>query len=157
MHNPSYNALRTRQQNDKKMKRLLLIIAALTFLGVNAYAQQTVVIQNSQTKQAYDANEFSINGISSRQDIGGVEAFVDCNLSSRYNGTEIHDCIVEIKNYNSFAVTVLYMVGRDKTIGSMVLQPNESKRKLFGTETTGYGGDISAATYSVFTITRKLN
>ena len=78
------------------MKQLLFIIAALTVFGFNAYAQQTVVIQNSQTKQAYNSNDFTINGISSRQDIGGVEASVYCKLSSRYSGTEIHDCFVEI-------------------------------------------------------------
>lgn len=156
MHTPISNAAKTRQYNNKNMKQLLFIIAALTVFGFNAYAQQTVVIQNSQTKQAYNSNDFTINGISSRQDIGGVEASVYCKLSSRYSGTEIHDCFVEIKNYNSFSVTVLYMVGRNRTIGSMVLKPNESKSQKFGTESTGYGGDISSATYSVFTITRKL-
>ena len=138
----------------KKMKKLF-VVAVMTLFGFCAHAQQTVILQNSQIqKQATASNEFYINGISSREDIGGVEASVDIERASsslyRYN------CYVCIKNYNNFRVTVLYMAGKDKITGSMVLDPEEEKRSLFGAVETGSVGNISSAMYSVFTITRKL-
>ena len=46
MHNPSYNALRTRQQNDKNMKRLLLIL--LLTSALTAAAQEPLYLVNGK-------------------------------------------------------------------------------------------------------------
>ena len=129
------------------MKKLF-IVAVMTLFGFCAHAQQTVILQNSQNqKETSTSNEFYINGISSRDDVGGVEASV--YIENDY----LKNCYVYIKNYNNFRVTVLYMAGKDKITGSMVLKPGEEKRSLFGRGGTGNGDN---AMYSVFTITRKL-
>lgn len=132
----------------------MLIITTFFIIALNA--QQTVVIQNSESQIVKENSNFSINGISSTFDIGGVEACVTTKFASRYQGSEIHKCYVSFRNYNHCSVTVLYQVGSEKTTGSVVLKPSEEKTQAFGTVTTGYGGDIPASTFNVFTITRKL-
>lgn len=132
---------------NMNMKKLF-IVAVMTLFGFCAHAQQTVILQNSQNqKETSTSNEFYINGISSRDDVGGVEASV--YIENDY----LKSCYVYIKNYNNFLVTVLYMAGKDKITGSMVLKPGEEKRSLFG---RGGTGNVDNAMYSVFTITRKL-
>lgn len=142
----------------QKMKKLIILafVTMSCFLGISA--QQSVIIQQNGKSEnvAKNSGEFFISGISSKLDIGGVEASVMTELLTRYQGEEVHSCFVHIKNYNAFTVTVLYQAGTEKTVGSMVLKPGEYKRQTFGRVTTGLGGAIPSAMYSVSTITRKL-
>ncbi|WP_286008007.1 hypothetical protein [Barnesiella viscericola] len=139
-----------------KKSIILVFVMMSCFLGISA--QQSVIIQQNGKSEnvVKNSGEFFINGISSKVDIGGVEAEVSSTRQSRYQGEEVHLCFVRIKNYNAFTVTVLYQAGKDKTIGSVVLQSGETKSKDIGYVTTGLGGAIPPAMYSVSTITRKL-
>lgn len=137
------------------MKKLLLSVASV-FLFVAASAQQTVILQNSQPQIVQDNNVYSINGIPSSADIGGVEATVVTEMKSRYQGEETHVCRVRLVNHNPFKVTVLYQAGPEKVTGSVVIDPNDYEIRAFGYVQTGYGGAIPTSMFNVFTITRRL-
>lgn len=141
----------------QKMKRIIFLWLLITSCLFDVASQQTVVIQQSSKSSLIENSaEFLINGISSKEDIGGVEAEVASKMKSRFQGEEVHVCFVRLKNFNTFPVTVLYQAGKDKIVGSVVLQVGETKTKDIGYVTTGYGGAISPSMFSVSTITRKL-
>jgi hypothetical protein len=102
--------------------------------GFNCFGQ--VVIP--PTPPAPD-NAYRINGISTAEDIGGVEAtgFIDG---------------IRFVNYNNFTVTVIYEAevsgGRGKRTGTTVLQKGETKD--IGLSTNGWGF------HSIILIVRKL-
>ena len=82
------------------MKQLIVIIAII--FGMNNYASaQNVIINSEDYTQTVDDNQYYINGISTREDIGGVEIGrgKDCG-----NGFYL----VKLTNYNDFTVTVLF-------------------------------------------------
>lgn len=136
----------------------MLAVMATIAIVCNVNAQQTVVIQNSEEakKTVGTDGSFYINGISSKEDIGGVQAIVTTKMSSRYQGQEVHKCYVALTNYNNFPVTVLYQAGPNKVTGSLVLETGKTASAEFGRVTTGIGGDIPTEMFSVFTITRRL-
>lgn len=138
----------------------MIAVMATIAIVCNVNAQQTVVIQNSEEakKTVGTDGSFYINGISSKEDIGGVEATVWTDLvdSDNWNMTKHYDCYVSLKNYHKFPVTVLYQAGPSKATGSVVLEPGAKADRKFATVKTGYYDKVDSKWHSVFTITRKL-
>lgn len=131
---------------------MIAVIATIAIVS-NVNAQQTVVIQNSEEakKTVGTDGSFYINGISSKEDIGGVEARVTTN--SWVSGAYFY---VRLINYHDFKVTVLYQAGSAKVTGSVVLEPGEKKDVYYGQATVDVNGVLPPEMFSVFTITRKL-
>lgn len=107
------------------MKKTFFI--GLFFLSYMGLSAQNVFVQtqtnNASSQQTQDGT-FSINGISSREDIGGVE--ITRERIARY--TSNYRLVFE--NYNNVDVTVLYQVHdyRDGNVtGSVVLRAGEKK------------------------------
>lgn len=137
----------------------MLAVMATIAIVCNVNAQQTVVIQNSEEAKETVGTDgsFYINGISSKEDIGGVGATVKTDLVDRYIGVwKLYDCYVSLENYHKFPVTVLYQAGPSKTTGSVVLEPGAKAERKFATVKTGYYDQVDSKWRSVFTITRKL-
>ena len=87
---------------------------------------QNVIVQTQTSNGASQTRDegFSINGISSREDIGGVEVTTsNYGLSSGYR-------YLVFENYNNVDVTVLYQVNdasRGDVTGTAVLKAGEKK------------------------------
>lgn len=97
-------------------KFLLLFIGALS--NIISFAQINI-LQNHSTST--DPNEYFINGISTRMDIGGVDInFVKSPTWVLSSGTPYGEGIKAIKltNYNDFPVTVI--VEYEYTIGNLL-------------------------------------
>lgn len=135
----------------------MVMIAVMATIAIvcNVNAQQTVVIQNSEEAKKTVGTDGSlyINGISSKEDIGGVEAEVWTDL--KYSSGMVYNFYVRLINYHDFKVTVLYQAGSAKVTGSVVLEPGEKKDVRFG-EAKKVNGVLPPEMFSVFTITRKL-
>lgn len=106
------------------MKKTFFIgLLFLSYMGVPA---QNVIVQtqtNNASQQTQDGT-FSINGISSREDIGGVEI----TREQLMPGLPTYHLVFE--NYNNVDVTVLYQVHDDRNgnvTGSVVLKAGEKK------------------------------
>ena len=121
------------------MKKFLVFIAIIV-CAYNATSAQN--IQNDTDYQCY------INGISTREDVGGVAAEVNYS-----ENTNVND--IRLTNHNSFTVTVMCQFTgvsrgennpRMKTCETVVLKPGESKyvAGLFNV-------------YEIVTIARKLS
>ena len=130
------------------MKKFLLVLVAVIGFGMSAFAQNVVIQTNETKSENTDGSKYYwINGISSKEDIGGVDVETTrvCPYYCYAN--------VTLTNYNNFNVTVYYEIKNangDTQSGSKVLKPNESKKVLDGnvfSYTTGV---------EVKTITRKL-
>ena len=82
------------------MKQLIVIIAII--FGMNNYASaQNVIINSEDYTQTVDDNQYYINGISTREDIGGVEI-------GRGEYVPNNNYRIKLTNYNDFTVTVLF-------------------------------------------------
>lgn len=115
------------------MKKYLLLIA---FLPIFCFAQNaTVIIQNnsngSSTTQTRTDNGYYIQGISSAENIGGVDATTTSLRDPYAPGLKY----VDFKNYRNFPVTVLieFTYGHpDYSVylyeGSITLDAKETKR-----------------------------
>lgn len=145
------------------MKRKFSMIVVLFCLSMPGFSQSAVVIQTTENKSESNDGTYWINGISSKEDIGGVEV-----EKVTYNWEEVlltggksiakRDKIV-VKNYNTSMVTVYYEIHTthkkiwddptERSLkGSAVLPPNGSK-ELFT--------DLPLCeSFEVHTITRKL-
>lgn len=96
------------------MRKYLLLLFVI-YLSCNCYAQINILQNNTRTQ---DPNEIFINGISTREDIGGVDIqTIPINYSKKvyewkhdsYSHTvneNGYQCI-KVENYNEFPVTVL--------------------------------------------------
>ena len=115
------------------------MIFAAMMLAITSFAQNTQVIVNGQSRNAGESKDYYyvINGISSKDDIGGVSTSV--RLGSVY-----------LKNSNAFTVTVVWeseVYDGKIWSGSVTLQRDEEKEVL----STG------RSIIRVSTITRKLS
>lgn len=108
------------------------IVVLLVFLPIFCIAQNNVIIQqttNNQNSNSVSSNEYFINGISTRMDIGGVDVeFVDDPENYYANK------YLKFTNYHNFPVTVIFEVedyqrGGDyeKVTGRITLRANETK------------------------------
>lgn len=107
------------------MKKILMV-AAMLFAGMLTYCYgQDVKVNINNQDYSTNNGEFKINGISSSEDIGGVDVeFIDNHFDS---------FSVKFTNYNPFPVTVLAIVSyrftgawSDRTI-NIVLKTNGTK------------------------------
>lgn len=110
------------------MKSLIFSIL-LIFMTVFLKAQNNVVFQtaNSNPSTATTADNYYINGISTREDVGGVEVSRGEHMGYRGN-TPVYN--LTFTNYNNFPVSVLYELDDSKAgsvTGTIVLKPGESK------------------------------
>lgn len=92
-----------------RMKKLFFLLIALFGVFVNANSQINIV---QTTPQERDPNEYFINGISTREDIGGVDfefPEIDYTINGGMYGVSTNRGIKSIKltNYNDFPVTVI--------------------------------------------------
>ena len=119
-------------------KKVLSIGLCIMFVTVGLVADEinSSVEINYKDGQVEDKS-YRIKGISTAEDIGGVEA------SGNYGK-------LTFINYNSFAVTVIYeaVYGGEPHIGTVVLQKEETK-----TISASHGGHIISYTL----IVRKLS
>lgn len=108
------------------MKYLLTLIVAL--FSLVSFAQNNVIIQQSKednsSANSVDPNEYYIDGISTRLDIGGVEVeFVKEDYPYYY---------LKFTNYHNCTVSVIFqvLVNDKKTSGRIILRANETKQSL---------------------------
>lgn len=114
------------------MKNLLFTLAVLMCVSINANAQNIIVQQNnnsSSTSTVQDNKGYFINGISTKEDIGGVDVeFVDDPKNYYANK------YLKFTNYHNFPVSIIFEVEDyqrggyyEKVTGSITLRANETK------------------------------
>ncbi|MBR3831399.1 MAG: hypothetical protein IKJ52_09155 [Muribaculaceae bacterium] len=124
------------------MKKIIFASLFLLFLGINSQAQNNIIVQQSNsatTETTTDENAYYLNGISSKEDVGGVEYTFD------YSGVS-QKTYLKLTNYHNCTVTVLidFLYGgwqKDKILNSgvksYVLRANETK-----TISVSYGNSL---------------
>lgn len=110
------------------------IFISLIFIPFLCFSQNNIIIQqtnnnNSQVQYQKPDHSFYLQGISSTENIGGVDVETEGN-SDPYGNPYMNS--VKFKNYRNFAVTVLYkfLIGRSREEyreGSITLGPGETK------------------------------
>ena len=107
-------------------KYLFIITVGLLFARMDLFAQNVVIQQNTskESLSTQPSNEYYINGISTREDIGGVE--IEWGIYNWRNNQRYYK--PTFINYRDFAVRVIFKIG-DKT-GTIVLQGYEKKRAI---------------------------
>ena len=138
------------------MKKVLSIIILTIIYGV-AYAQTSVVVNGDQTVAQVEDKSYYINGISSKEDIGGITT--ETLFSYDFQGRTIDGNkwgILVITNLNPVPVSINWETyetrsnfGDVQQSGSITLQPNERREVC---HTRFYFYQIQ----EVKTITRKL-
>ena len=134
------------------MYRNITITAIFVLITLSAHAQNSQAIVINQGNGISDqittkSSEIFINGISSKEDIGGVEA----NIIPTHPGSPFGN--LQFKNYNDFPVSINYEVSAyhenipTQLTGAIVLQAGETKSSA----TTYYRPE------SVKLISRRLN
>ena len=114
------------------MNKFLLIVILTFTCFVSSQAQNIVIQQNnnsSSTSTVQDNHEYFINGISTREDIGGVDVeFVDDPKNYYANK------YLKFTNYHNFPVTVIFEVEDyqrggyyEKVTGRISLRADETK------------------------------
>lgn len=128
------------------MLRQLALLSSILLFTYVLYSQTQIGIGVNQ-----NINVFFINGVSSINDIGGVE----CNALAPQNNSEFQK--LKFTNYNDFNVSVLYKVevkefsGRiSYKTGTIVLEPGETKTLLLKFQTLG---DIKIITQKINSVT----
>ncbi len=112
------------------MKKIFIIV--ILFIGIShiASAQNVVIQSNTNTSQSnVDSNQYYINGISTREDIGGVDVQFEEDYSSNSGGYTF--CTLIFTNYHSVPVRVIYELPRGyngKTYGAIMLKAYETKK-----------------------------
>jgi len=106
-----------------KLIKICIILAVLFCINLNCFGQNNevnVIISGGQNPE--EDYLYRINGISTTEDIGGVEV-TSVSSTDPYRRLVFH-------NFNTFNVTVIFEVegddGRKKT-GTIVLRPYERK------------------------------
>ena len=144
------------------MKKVLSIIILTIIYGV-AYAQTSVVVNGDQTVAQVEDKSYYINGISSKEDIGGIttetlytDTFQGRTIETYNYGSTYNFGILVITNLNPVPVSVnweTYETHSDyedvQQSGSITLKPNE-RREVCHTRYRLY------KIQQVKTITRKL-
>ncbi len=114
--------------NTHLLTSLCILSALLVDAQLHAQNVNSVIINQGGNGESIvsPSGEIYINGISSKEDIGGVEI-----SRGKYRGYKSYD--LYFTNYNSFMVSVVYSLhaymdgSLVEMTGSIVLQPNESK------------------------------
>ena len=125
------------QLNKKEMKKYIFLFIAVCF--TTTLSAQNVVIQTNNTdSQSSTAqttgNEYYINGISTAQDIGGVDVAFIKDQNGDWTGSpekpDYHDYFLSFTNYHEFTVTILFEVteGSRKTTGTITVPKGITKR-----------------------------
>ena len=92
----------------------MILITAILFIGMLTYCYgQDVKVNINNQDYSTSNGEFKINGISSSEDIGGVD--VQFNETANSNGCT--NLYVVFKNYNAFPVTVLCITNYQNSAG----------------------------------------
>ena len=116
------------------MKRILLIL--LSCIVNITFAQNNIIVQQNNSSSSVtsnDSGEYFINGISTKQDIGGVDVQFIAYRNGYYGENQL-----KFTNYNNFTVSVIFEVMVDlyptgtldewkKTTGTITLKANEVK------------------------------
>lgn len=113
----------------------------LLFGFVGIASAQNVVIQTNNTDSKSSTtqttgNEYFINGISTAQDIGGVDAeFIIDKQAAMVNN--LHPNKIKFTNYHEFTVTVLYEIYEwgEKTYGTITIPARTAKTTRNGYHT----------------------
>ena len=131
------------------MKKIIFASLFLLFLGINSQAQNNIIVQQSNPAASgttTDSNTYYINGISSKEDVGGVE------YTFRYV-SDSEKTVLDLTNYHNCTVTVLidfcwycsseryYQIMGDG-VKSIVLRANEMKSFDVGMPNCGKCVDI---------------
>ncbi|MBO5217626.1 MAG: hypothetical protein J6B41_07785 [Alistipes sp.] len=112
------------------MKKLICI-TMLLFGFVGIASAQNVVIQTNNTDSKSSTtqttgNEYFINGISTAQDIGGVDAeIINTGKWDSYYCDYYHK--IKFTNYHEFTVTVLFEIGISKVPGTITIPAKTAK------------------------------
>lgn len=113
------------------MKRIYISIILFCFvplIGISQNTNNTVVIYNNNTTSIVQAKsgKYYINGVSSSEDVGGVEVYAISEGNSKTRR-------LKFTNFNDFNVSVLYEVflsnssSNNKKTSTIVLEAGESK------------------------------
>lgn len=115
------------------MKKIFLASLVILFLGIYSQAQNNIIVQQSNsatTETSTDENAYYLNGISSKEDVGGVE------YTFRYV-SDSEKTVLDLTNYHNCTVTVLIDFGwccaeryykiMSNGVKSIVLRANEMK------------------------------
>lgn len=82
------------------MKKIILASLFILFLGINSQAQNNIIVQQSNsatTETSTDENAYYLNGISSKEDVGGVEySFYESTNGIMLSLTNYHNCTVTV-------------------------------------------------------------
>lgn len=125
------------QLNKKEMKKYIFLFIAVCF--TTTLSAQNVVIQTNNTDSKSSTaqttgNEYYINGISTAQDIGGVDVAFIKDQNGDWTGSpekpDYHDYFLSFTNYHDFTVTILFEVteGSRKTTGTITVPKGITKR-----------------------------
>ena len=108
------------------MKRTILLTTLLV-LFLSAKSQVNII--NIDPNRQKESNEYFINGISTREDIGGVEVSTERVRANSY--TNYTNELVYFENYRDVPVTVIYELfsgpGKPLASGSCILKAGERK------------------------------
>ena len=111
------------------MKKIFILVALIMGVSYFASAQNVVIQSNTTTPQSsVNDNQYYINGISTREDIGGVDVKFEHYRSRADDGFSEYG--LTFTNYHNFTVRVVFELPRGyngKTYGSIVLKANETK------------------------------
>lgn len=110
------------------MKKIIFLLLLIFGTGTFAQTNNAIIINQGTAveKTTLSNGEIFINGISSKEDVGGVEV-----SKGKYRGNGRTDLL--FKNYNKFPVSVVFIVHSDnngnisESTGSIVLSPGQSK------------------------------
>lgn len=128
------------------MKKFIFIIVSL-IIGINTQAQNNLIIQQSSgattTETSSDNSTYQINGISAKEDVGGVEYNVvdeySCEKTYGYSTYKYYKTYLILTNYHNCTVSVLIDYEWNDSnrshelsdgVKSFVLRANETKRIL---------------------------
>ena len=114
-------------------KVVCVIFVFFVCIGLNCFGQSTEVDLNVKVPSNTPAvdNAYRINGVSTAEDIGGVEVSIGRRTAQGAYGS---DYKLVFENYNNFTVTVIFEVEiletgniKEKRTGTIVLRANEKK------------------------------
>lgn len=127
--------------NTNHMKRIFLVLAMMVGISAVGVCQNNVNVNVENGTNGYKY----INGVCSRDDIGGVEVG---EYSDRDYMGRTESCGAVFTNYNNFRVTVMYELeliyyksGQkeySKKSGSIVLDAQEKRRVFVAHPSNGY-------------------
>ena len=138
------------------MKKIIFASLFLLFLGINSQAQNNIIVQQSNsatTETSTDENAYYLNGISSKEDVGGVEYTISYSYSDKQT-------FLKLTNYHNCTVSVLIDFSYGGWIDEQVLSSGVKSYVLRASETksilVGYGSSSQSKSTIKGMIVRKL-